>query len=134
MSFTSSRFQLRVALTALALPVTDDAEPVGGVSVGIGIGVGAGKIPPNCATLAAGDINTAAASAIASEHRLRDTVLCMQTSLMDCESTLHTLSAWNVKKRSPRDDFRTRGQRGAYFSASRQNYAASWAGTIRSNW
>jgi hypothetical protein len=66
-----------VALSALALPETDDAEPDGGVSVGIGIGVGAGKIPPNCATLAAGDISTAAASAIAKVQRFRDTVLCM---------------------------------------------------------
>ena len=70
-----------VVLIALALPVTDDAVVDGGVSVGIGGGVG--KIPPNCATLAAGDISTAAASAIAREQRLRDTVLFMQTSLPD---------------------------------------------------
>jgi len=76
-----------VVLIALALPVTDDAVPDGGVSVGIGTGVGigggVGKIPPNCATLAAGDIKTAAANAIASEQRLRDTVLCMQASILD---------------------------------------------------
>jgi hypothetical protein len=76
-----------VVLTALALPVTDDAEPDGGVNVGMGTGVGigggVGKIPPNCATLAAGDSSTAVASAIAREQRLRDTVLFMQTSLPD---------------------------------------------------
>src|SRR6266478_4607819 len=62
-----------VVLIALALPVTDDAVVDGGVSVGIGTGVGigggVGKIPPSCATLAAGDIKTAAANAIASEQR-----------------------------------------------------------------
>jgi hypothetical protein len=66
-----------VELSALALPETDDAEPDGGVSVGIGIGVGiggGGNKPPNCATLAAGDISTAAASAIAKVQRFRDTV------------------------------------------------------------
>jgi hypothetical protein len=77
-----------VVLIALALPVTDDAVVDGGVSVGIGIGVGmgiggGGSSPPNCATLAAGEISTATASAIARKQRLRDTFLYMQSSLSD---------------------------------------------------